>query len=165
MIQFRPARPDDADAIVEIVRKAFARAVRELALTLESSSTHPSLYTRERLESDQARGRCFHVLEKDGLVVGCVYVRKAGEELCEVGRLAVRPEMQGRGLGERLMREAEGVARSRGSRRVNIDAFSELTRLVKWYESLGYVIDAIESIAGIPRPVVRMHKRLDVDAD
>ena len=76
------------------------------------------------------------------------------------GRLAVAPEAQGRAYGERLMLEAEKVARAAGAKRINIDVFSELSTLVRWYQRFGYVVDDVRSIAVVPRPVASMHKQL-----
>ncbi len=163
MTQFRPATESDSQQIVEMIRAAFARTARELSLTPEGCPPHPAFYTLDRLRSDQARGRCFYVVEEGGRLAGCVYLRKATDEVYEIGRLAVLPALQRGGLGARLMREAEEIARSAGGKRVNIDTLFELTPLVRWYQQLGYVIDGVEDIPSIPRPVARMHKQLTAE--
>ncbi len=160
MADFRPAEESDYDQIVQIIRTAFVGTAQRLGLTMENCPVHPSFYTRERLSADQAKGRWFYVLEMDGEVVGCVYARRACGDGWEVGRLAVSPSMHGMGLGEILMDGAEQVVRAGGGKRINIDAFSELTGLVKWYQRLGYVLDAVENIEVVPRPVAKMHKDL-----
>ena len=48
-----------------------------------------------------------------GHVVGCVAVDEYAPSLAELVSLAVAPEAQGRGLGKRLIAEAERVARQR----------------------------------------------------
>lgn len=57
-----------------------------------------------------------------------------------IGRLGVRTDLQGRGLGARLVREALAVirelARVGGGRLALIDAKSE--ELASWYEHLGF---------------------------
>jgi amino-acid N-acetyltransferase len=52
--------------------------------------------------------------DAEGRVVGCVAVDEYAPSLAELVSLAVAPEAQGKGLGRRLIAEAERVARQRG---------------------------------------------------
>ena len=53
-----------------------------------------------------------------------------------VEMLCVDPKYRGRGLGERLLREAEGLAKSRGCKYVHLDTFS--FQSPGFYRKLGY---------------------------
>ncbi|MGD0796585.1 MAG: GNAT family N-acetyltransferase [Acidobacteriaceae bacterium] len=55
-----------------------------------------------------------------------------------LGLLAVRPELQMRGLGHRLLAAAEDYARERGARRIRMTVISLRTALIAWYERRGY---------------------------
>lgn len=75
-----------------------------------------------------------------------------------IGRLGVRTDLQGRGLGARMVREALSIirelARVGGGRLVLIDAKSE--ELAAWYEFLGFT-----RLKGNPLRLVMKMKRIE----
>lgn len=58
------------------------------------------------------------VAEKDGFLIGTASVVPAERGEYELVRVAVLPEHRGAGVGLRLVREAVGVARAVGARRL-----------------------------------------------
>ena len=67
-------------------------------------------------------------------VIGCVYASKWGH-LGFIGLLLVRPDLRGRGLGERLVRRGVSDLQARGAASVGLDAVHEAVSL---YERLGF---------------------------
>jgi amino-acid N-acetyltransferase len=67
---------------------------------------------RERLDPNNLHWRNFLVAVADGRIVGTVQLRELPDGLCELGSLAVAPELRGRGVAtrliEQLLAEAEG---------------------------------------------------------
>jgi N-acetylglutamate synthase-like GNAT family acetyltransferase len=67
---------------------------------------------RERLDPNNLHWRNFVVAVADGRVVGTAQLREVPGGLCELGSLAVAPELRGRGIAsrliEQLLAEAEG---------------------------------------------------------
>jgi ribosomal protein S18 acetylase RimI-like enzyme len=57
-----------------------------------------------------------------------------------IHRLAVHPDVQGRGLGRRLLQFAEHQARSKGCSSVRLDVYSDNEHAVRLYERHGYSI-------------------------
>lgn len=55
-----------------------------------------------------------------------------------LGRLAVLPVMQGRGIGKQVMRQIEQCVRAGGYGALRFDALTENTTLLSFYETLGY---------------------------
>lgn len=68
--------------------------------------------------------------------VGSVRAQPSGEVL-EIGRLAVAPDLQGRGLGTRLLAAAEALA-GPGTTRFALFTGERSTANVRLYERLGY---------------------------
>ncbi|MFD2880470.1 GNAT family N-acetyltransferase [Paenibacillus rhizoplanae] len=54
-------------------------------------------------------------------------------------RLAVHPEIQGKGIARRLIAFAEEFARSSGYRSIRLDTYAKNDRVLKLYPSLGYL--------------------------
>jgi GNAT superfamily N-acetyltransferase len=52
--------------------------------------------------------------------------------------LTVRPDLQARGIGRRLLQEAERYAAARGGRRMRMTVITVRDTLLEWYERRGY---------------------------
>jgi GNAT superfamily N-acetyltransferase len=67
----------------------------------------------------------------------------SGETVGYVSILAVRAEAEGRGIGKRLMAEAESWALRRGYRFLLLDVFGSNATARRFYERSGYVADSL----------------------
>jgi amino-acid N-acetyltransferase len=87
---------------------------------------------RELIEREIQR---FFVLEHDGVIVGCaaLYPFPSGNA-AELAALAVRPESQGLGYGEKLLEHASAEAKRRGLRRL----FVLTTQATRWFIERGF---------------------------
>jgi GNAT superfamily N-acetyltransferase len=109
--RFRMARPADAGTIVAIVNTANtgdggrAGWTHEGAL-FEGDRTHAA----EILSLLAAPGSMFLLRVYRGEIAGCAYLKKMGDS-AYMGMLAVRPALQGAGVGKEIIAEAERVAR------------------------------------------------------
>jgi GNAT superfamily N-acetyltransferase len=81
----------------------------------------------------------FLVLRGDSgsALAACVYLEPRGET-GYLGMLSVAPGLQGRGLGDRLLRAGESWLAHRGARAVEIRVVSLRRELFPWYETRGY---------------------------
>ena len=62
----------------------------------------------------------------------------SGEPALYVNRLAVLPELQGRGIGTWCMKTMERLARAEGCRAVRFEAYDKHLELLEYYDRLGY---------------------------
>jgi GNAT superfamily N-acetyltransferase len=76
--------------------------------------------------------------EGDGRLLGSVWLEPSENEYWYLGLLSVRPDMQDKQLGRRLLAAAEEVARKNGARRVRMSVVSLRHTLIAWYERRGY---------------------------
>jgi GNAT superfamily N-acetyltransferase len=127
-IQIRRGTIADVQEITRLVNLAFR---------VESFFVDGDRIDFERVRGLMEKGT-FLLAEEAHVPVGCVYVELRGER-GYFGLLAVEPSKQRRGLGRRLAREAEGLARAAGCRMMDIHTVNVRTELPPIYRKMGYV--------------------------
>jgi N-acetylglutamate synthase-like GNAT family acetyltransferase len=128
-LQIRWAEARDVAAIVRIINLAFRAA--------ESFFVEGDRITAEILRPMLEKGN-FLLAEDPAGLVGCVYL-DLRRERAYFGLLAVDPARQHRGLGRRLIDQAENHARAAGCRVMDLRIVSVREELSLFYRRLGYL--------------------------
>jgi ribosomal protein S18 acetylase RimI-like enzyme len=76
-------------------------------------------------------------ISANGKLTGCVYLQKQEDKLY-LGMLTVSPEMQGLGIGKRLLKAAEDYALEQNCQAIDMTVITIRTELINWYERHGY---------------------------
>lgn len=112
------------------------------------SSAH--LLTANGLAEKAKREAGFLAIESDRMV-GCVFALERARDFY-VGKLAVEPGRQGQGIGTRLMRAVEDLARERGKNAIELQTRIELTANHAAFARLGFRETERTAHAGYDRP-------------
>jgi N-acetylglutamate synthase-like GNAT family acetyltransferase len=150
----RTARPEEAEAIVALIQRAFGEYRGKLRP--ESGAL------RETAETIRAAMKADRILlaERAGRVLGCVSVRWK-EDCAYAGRLAVEPMERGIGVGRALVAAAEAEARRMGMDRLRVDVRLKLRDNRAFFRALGFVEGAERCHAGFSQPTyVELEKML-----
>jgi len=78
-----------------------------------------------------------YIEDEQGLVVACGRLQVNDAQTGQVRFMAVSPEVQGQGLGRKIMIDLEEKARQLGLQRIELQARENA---VDFYESMGYTI-------------------------
>lgn len=113
-----------------------------------------------RLRSKAAEEHVFIATEECSLA-GCIFARDTGRSIY-LGKLAVLPERQGRGIGRLLIQRVEDYARRCGRTLLELETRIELVENHRIFEAYGFRRVAERAHAGYGRPTsIVMEKRLD----
>jgi len=93
-------------------------------------------------------------------LLGCIFLRPEPSHLY-IGKLAVAPEVQGRGIGRQLLAQAEQVARCLDLSALRLETRIELAGNHARFAAWGFVRTAENRHAGFDRTTsVEMQKQL-----
>lgn len=149
-----PADFQDWQNLLALVRRAFSYMDGVID---PLSSAH--LLTAELLR-EKARAETIFLASQGDRLVGCVALDNRGDRLY-LGKLAVEPGLQGRGIGRLLVDAAEQFARAEGKPAIELQTRVELTGNHKTFARLGFVETGRTAHAGYDRPTsITMRKTL-----
>ena len=108
-------------------------------------------------------GQVFFVVS-GGRVLGTCAVLRLGESVFELAKMAVDPEVRGRGYGDRLVEAAVDFARRAGARTLMLISNSQLKPALRLYTKHGFhQVPLQQGSRGYARADVQME--LDLGAD
>jgi ribosomal protein S18 acetylase RimI-like enzyme len=132
MVEIRRAGPDDAPAISEVLREAFAEYVA-LYTSGGYAATTPSA---ERILARMSEGPTWIAVEGDRMV-GTVSAVSYDTSVYVRG-MAVLPAARGQRIGELLLRHVEEFAAAQGCTSLFLSTTPFLTRAIRLYERFGF---------------------------
>lgn len=105
--------------------------------------------------SGDPRKRAYYVLLREGELVGGIGLAELPflDNCCELQKLYLSEEMQGRGIGYRMIAFIEERAREMGYRRMYLETHTNLGAAIHLYEKTGY--------REIPRPEAVIHSTMN----
>ncbi len=130
-IALRPARPDDVEAIVALVESAYRGESSRRGWTTEAD-----LLDGQRTDADEVREVLAHLFVTDD-ATGC-FVLEPHHDHAYFGMFAVRPDLQGSGLGSALLAAAEARSRELGLAAMELTVLSVRAELIAFYERRGF---------------------------
>ena len=81
---------------------------------------------------------CIMLAELSGHAVGCVALRPLEGRICEMKRLYVKPDFQGRGIGRTLACAVIDKARDKGYNKMRLDTIDSMKAAKSLYDSLNF---------------------------
>jgi ribosomal protein S18 acetylase RimI-like enzyme len=144
-IRIDPNSFDDWQALLDLILDAFAY--------MNGVVDPPSSAIRLTVQSlrEKAASEIGFIVREHGQLLGCIFLRPEPPDFLYIGKLAVLPQAQGKGIGSMLLEKATEVARSCNLPKLRLETRIELTgnheRFAKW----GFVKTAENSHKGFDR--------------
>jgi ribosomal protein S18 acetylase RimI-like enzyme len=130
---------NDIPVLIKLVNSAYRGEQSKKGWTTEANL----IKGEKRIDADSLT----EMMDKDGAVIllykqqeelqGCVYLEKQAFKLY-LGMLCVDPEIQGGGIGKKLLAEAEQHALKLNCESIIMSVITQRHELISWYERHGY---------------------------
>ena len=133
-MEIRPATLDDVDAVVALVESAYRGESSRAGWTTEADLLDGQ--RTDAREVAEVLPDTLVAVEGGELVGSCVLAHKG--DVGYFGMFAVRPTLQGRGVGSALLTAAEHRAKELGLPFVEMTVLSGRRELIAYYERRGY---------------------------
>ncbi|EFC81563.1 GNAT family N-acetyltransferase [Parafrankia sp. EUN1f] len=136
----RVAGRQDAAALVELIESAYRGEGSRVGWTTEADLLDGQRTDLEMVLAAIARPdlRLLAAVDPTGAIVACCELERRPDG-AYFGMFAVRPDLQGRGVGDRLLATAEEFARRQWhAARMEMLVISLRDELIAWYERRGY---------------------------
>ncbi|ALC24702.1 GNAT family N-acetyltransferase [Streptomyces pristinaespiralis] len=138
-LTYRDAAEADVPALVALIESAYRGESSRAGWTSEADILGGQRTDPQGVrEVITAPGSRLMIVERDGEPVACCQLEHRGDA-AYFGMFAVRPDLQGAGLGRRIIAEAERSARETwGVAEMHMTVISVREDLIAWYERRGY---------------------------
>ncbi|CDR15081.1 GNAT family N-acetyltransferase [Streptomyces iranensis] len=138
-LTFRTATEADVEGLVALIESAYRGDASRAGWTteadiLDGQRTDPEDVT-DVVGAENGR---MMIVERNGEPIACCQLEHRGDH-AYFGMFAVRPALQGGGLGKVIIAEAERFARAEwGAKEMHMTVISAREELIAWYERRGY---------------------------
>ncbi|WP_315853079.1 GNAT family N-acetyltransferase [Rhizobium terricola] len=141
--------------LLELILRAFAYMDWRIDPPSSAHRLTPALL------KEKASQECAFVAQDGGRLAGCIFLKPEPDALY-IGKLAVEPTMQGRGIGRRLLVTAEATAREHGLKALRLETRIELIENHRVFSGWGFHKTAENRHAGFDRTTsIEMRRELE----
>ena len=138
MSSIKKASLEDASAIDQLVNGAYRGDSSRKGWTTEADLLDGTRTDVNAIkELIQKENTIVLKYEDDNQIIGCVELRKEGDQLY-LGMLSVKPDIQGKGIGKKLLAASEEEARKMKCTSVFMTVITARKELIDWYVRHGY---------------------------
>jgi ribosomal protein S18 acetylase RimI-like enzyme len=130
---------EDVSALNKLVNSAYRGESSKKGWTYEADLLGGIRITEEELtETIQKSDTIILKYSENQELLACMMLVEKADKLY-LGMLTVSPELQGGGIGKKLLKQAEIVAQEKGLSKIGMTVISARQELIDWYKRHGYV--------------------------
>lgn len=151
-IRIRAYETQDREKIIALTKRLSDFELQEFRQAERVDQTNIANLKTVLAEPDA--DNAIFVAEVEGSVVGYIHLQTqsdyfSGEKHGYIAKLAVGRKVEGRGIGRKLLEQAEAWTREKGYERLKLHVFAENWRALQIYEKYGYEKDVVQYVKKI----------------
>ena len=131
---------DDLYDCLQTIHRAFLPNCEIYGFTKENYPDCAAFLTYEDLLQEKKNGTHIYAIRIDGVIAGCVMLKRMEHDVYSFRRFAVLPEYRPLGLGKQLVAYCRRKAREYGGRKLRLLMIYQNTALRSLYESYGFTL-------------------------
>ncbi|WP_026464049.1 GNAT family N-acetyltransferase [Adhaeribacter aquaticus] len=145
-IEVVPASPAQIPAIQQVIDVTWEPTYRSILSQEQIVFMYEEIYTAEALEKQMQEGQQFLILYENAIPFGFASYSAIQFNTYKLNKIYVRPEAQGKGYGQVLIKQVEKQVIEQGAQTLilNVNRFNSAKT---FYEKLGFVVQKEEDIA------------------
>ena len=141
---------EELDACAGLIRESFGTIAEQFHLTRRNCPTNGAFIERAWLETEWRRGILMYALCRGEVPVGFVQLDRTSPGVCELKKLAVRPEYRHLGYGTLLLSFARRRAAELSAEKITIGIIEENVVLKEWYRANGFAHTGTKRFEHLP---------------
>ena len=140
MYVYRLATKQDIARIVELVESAYRGEKSRVGWTTEADLLDGQRTDyRAVAEIIKTENDVIIVCEQNSRLLASVHLKKM-PDYAYLGMFAVKPELQGKGVGKALLQYAEKLSKDWACKYIEMTVITQRLELINWYQRQGYVL-------------------------
>jgi len=130
---------EDVSVLEKLINSAYRGETSKKGWATEADLLEGKRVTLDELhEIIENKSNTILKYTEDNQIIGSVLLANKGNKLY-LGMLAISPELQNKGIGKKLLQEAEVHATSLGLPKIIMTVITIREKLIEWYKRHGYV--------------------------
>lgn len=138
---FERASENDIPQLLELIETCYRGDIARKGWTCELDLVGGNRTSEQFLieEITAPGGSYLKYTDEQGKIAGCVYIKLNTQERCAfVSCLCVHPTLQSQGIGKKLLKASEDIARQAQCLKLCMKVLTVRKKLIAWYEKLGF---------------------------
>ena len=120
----------------EAAAKLFRQYAAELSIALDFQNFEEELQQLKSIYAEAFGG--IVLCKENNIYIGCAGIRKFDVETAEVKRMWVNPSVRGKGIGEKILKAAIVLAKSKNHKAIVLDTLDHMHPAIKLYKEAGF---------------------------
>lgn len=146
MTEVKEATLHDIEIIQDIANKSWFATYSGINSDEQNNYMFLKWYSRESLENQILNGQSFWILHHNNKAVAYASISRANDTQFKLHKIYLLPELQGQGLGKKLLGFIEEIVKIKGASELLLNV-NRHNKAVFFYKRLGYEILREEDIA------------------
>lgn len=128
-LAIRRATDYDTDAVLKVTKESFSLYQEDLHVNYEVKALKETIASTLK----DIRENAVFVVERFGVLVGAIRIKKLSDELWYIYRFGVSPTISNTGLGSSLLDAAVNYAHENGAKAIALHTNAKYYRLARYY--------------------------------